>query len=145
VTGLRPWRRRREESGTAAAALLLDIVRSLAADEDLAAQGWDHHAVIASVGEGVLQLNGFAYLGDRPPVPAGADGPDLPDAFRALQDATAGPDGERWDVAVVQIEAATGRFQVRYHYAPESAQWRVTPSTVRRIAEAARPTGADFD
>jgi hypothetical protein len=125
-------------------ALTLEIVSKLVGDEDLNARAWEHYSAVAYVGEDLSQVNGYAYVGGQTPIPAGADDFDLLDDPRRLQEATTGPEGQRWDVAVVQVEAATRRFRVRYVYSPESLDWRVTPATFRRIAEAARPTAADF-
>jgi hypothetical protein len=125
-------------------ALTLEIVSKLVEDGDLGARPWEHFTAIAFLGEGLSQLNGYAYVAGQAPFPAGADDFRLHADLRRLQEATTGPEGQRWDVAVVQVEAATRRFRVRYVYSPESLDWRVTPATFRRIAEAARPTAADF-
>ena len=127
-----------------AGALTIGIVAKVLREPDLVRDPWDTFALIALVTPELGQLNGFRYLGSAPPVPAGGDDVSLHEDLRRLQQATTGPRGEMWEVAVLRVEARSGRFSVDHLYPPDSADWHVSPATYRRIAEAARPRPEHF-
>ena len=125
--------------------LVVDLVRAVVNDPELASESWDTYALIGRLTPGVEQLNAFSYRGSGRPVPASEGGDSVFDLFIELQDLTADPQGERWEVAVLRIDRDSGRFAIDYHYGEDAAAWRVDPSTFQRIAEAARPRPEDFD
>lgn len=112
--------------------------RALVDDPD-----WDTFAVITSLGESVSDMSAYRYVGDGPGKPT-----PLVDTrfqlFRDLQEATAPPDGEPWEIAIIKIDRDSRRGAANFVYPAEADLWRVTPESIGRIAEAARPTPADF-
>ena len=49
-----------------------------------------------------------------------------------------------WEIAIIKIDRDTKRGSANFVYSAEADLWRVTPESASRIAEAARPTPADF-
>jgi hypothetical protein len=120
------------------------IVHSLLEEQALVDDpDWDSFAVIVSITPAVSEMTSYRYSGDGPgkPTPVRATGFQL---FRDLQAATAGPDGETWEVCIIKVERDTKRGSVNFVYSPEAELWQVTPESAQRVAENARPRPADF-
>ena len=88
-------------------------------------------------------MTAYRYAGDAPGKPTPLRATKL-ENFRDLQEATTPPDGDPWEIAIIKIDRDSGRGSVNFVYPAEADLWRVTPESAARIAEAARPTAADF-
>ena len=64
--------------------------------------------------------------------------------FRDLQEATTPTRWYPWEIAIIKIDRDSKRGSANFVYPAEADLWRVTPESAARIAEAARPTAADF-
>jgi hypothetical protein len=104
---------------------------------------WDTFAAIAAVTSTVSEMTAYRYAGDAPGKPTRLRATKLQN-FRDLQEATTPPDGDPWEIAIIKIDRDSGRGSANFVYPAEADLWRVTPESAARIAEAARPTAADF-
>ena len=112
--------------------------RALVEDPD-----WDTFVVIASITAAVSDMAAYRYSGDGPGKPTPLMNTGF-QSFRDLQAAMTPPDGEPWEIAIIKIDRDTKRGSANFVYSAEADLWRITPESASRIAEAARPTPADF-
>jgi hypothetical protein len=104
---------------------------------------WDSFALVASITPEVAEMTAYRYTADGPPKPTPVRATPF-HLFRQLQAATTTPDGDMWEICIVKIDRDSKRGSVNFVYGDEAQLWRVTPETVQRIAEDARPQPADF-
>jgi hypothetical protein len=118
---------------------LNEIVHSLLEERELVDDPeWNTFAVLARIGPDVSEMSAFRYAGDErgKPTPLRKTRFDL---FRRLRAATAAADGMTWQVCIIRIERDTRAVSVDFVYGEDADQWRMTPASSGRIAEALRP------
>lgn len=109
---------------------------------DLAEHEWDTFALAAEVTDDSCAMTAYRYTSGGPPV--SVEPPESDDDFWDLRDATHGPNGETWEVAVVKVDRATMGLVTEFYSGQDADRFRLAPETMETIAEALRPTAADF-
>lgn len=131
-----------EEQAAAMSQISQAIAHDILSMPELRGTDWVSYAMAAEVSDDRIALTAYRYPESGPAVPT-AD-PDNFDRFSELRDATRGPNGETWDVAVVKIQRATGRLVLDFVAGAAADDWRITPQNIDRLPEALRPRPEDF-
>jgi hypothetical protein len=122
-------------------AALNEIVHSLFEEPALVDDPeWDTFSVLASITPTVADMTAFRYTVRGPGKPTRVRSPRF-DLFRRLQAATTAPDGMTWQVCIVRLDRATRQANVDFVYGHDAEQWRITPASRERLAEALRTRG----
>ncbi len=82
---------------------------------EMAGEGWDLYAAVATFSETGTNSLGFRYRGELAAIPTFIGGDFLAD-LEALRAGSPGPDGARPGAALLRLERATGKVQVRFIY-----------------------------
>lgn len=124
--------------------LIARIGRLLVADPAVADGLWHGYALIVRYGDGAIarRITGFRYAADGSHQAATPGGDALGPAFDDLRDATRVPGKAPWGACVLRLWRDGGRMTVEFEYdAPE--QWDITPATLARVAQQAKPDDAE--
>ena len=117
----------------------LQLARAIAADTKLGALPWDDLVLVARFGEGVSNVNGFAYQAGGASRPAAPRGAAVLDAFIDLRAATAVDDQADWIACKLHVRRAGGKLSLDFEY-ERPDRWKISPANVRQMSEALRPT-----
>lgn len=122
-------------------ALVHRVGRLVVGDAKVAALDWESYALVARFEDEALHLAGFAYLPGGDHAAATPADPALPEALRALRQATRQAGSAPWDVGIVRIVRATRKISLAFEYG-DPARWTVTPATLPEIARRVKPDPA---
>jgi len=119
--------------------LIHELGALLVADDEVAATGWQHLALVGVVDAEQARMNGFCYDA------AGADEPAAPRNFetlavlRRLRDEMAKADGKApWKSCLLRIARSTGKISVDFEY-DNAARWAITKANLRQRADELKP------
>ena len=110
---------------------------------DSVAGEWDGFSVVAEITALGVRVTGFRYLEDRPGLPMLMDN-DVIETVAELRRASAGANGEMFDVFVARLDRSTGELAGNAFTAQDGARFRVTAAHIRDVAELVRP-GTSLD
>jgi len=120
-----------------------DLVQELGSllmeDGDLLANPWEHLVIVAQFRPLSIKVNGFAYLANGKAIPTSPSGVAVTKKFQELREATKEPAKDVWQAAMVKIEKSSGSLSIDFEY-DNPDKWLISPATVKRMAEALRPT-----
>jgi hypothetical protein len=109
---------------------------------ELADGDWESYAMAAEVTDDSIKVSAYRYTAAGEVL--ATEPPENDDEFWDLRDATRGPDGQAWDVAVVKVDRATSGMAVEFLAGAGADPYRVEPGTIDSLPELIRPTAADF-
>jgi hypothetical protein len=120
-----------------------DLVQELGAilmeDSDLSASQWEHLVIVAHFSPLTIDVGGFAYLANGKAIPTSPSGVAATKKFQELREAMKEPARDVWQAAIVKIEKSSGSLSIDFEY-DNPDKWLISPATVKRMAEALRPT-----
>lgn len=116
----------------------LQLARAIAADAKLGTLPWDELVLVARFGDGVSNVNGFAYQAGGTSRPVAPRGAAVLDAFIDLRAATAVDGQADWIACKLQVRRAGGKLSLDFEY-EQPDRWKISPANVKQMSEALRP------
>ena len=95
--------------------------------------------MVARFGEGVSNVNGFAYQAGGASRPAAPRGAAVLDAFIDLRAATAVDGQADWIACKLHVRRAGGKLSLDFEY-EQPDRWKISPANLKQMSEALRPT-----
>lgn len=111
----------------------------LVGDEEVAAENWQHLALVGIVDTEQSRMNGFCYDAAGDYEPAAPRNFETLAVLRKLRDEMAKADGKApWKTCLVRIARAGGKIGVDFEY-DDPNRWIISKSNLRQRADELRP------
>jgi hypothetical protein len=120
-----------------------DLIHRLGAllvgDDEVAAEGWQHLALVGVVDTEQSRMTGFSYDGRGEHEPAAPRNFETLEVLRQLRSAMADSDGKSpWKSCLVRIARDSGKIAVDFEY-DDAARWAITRANAAQRAVELKP------
>ncbi len=127
------------------AEIINNIIAVLLKEPVFLEPNWDAMTVIVDVSLATTSIQAYRYKPGQLAKPTQIkENAKLFRLFRNLQQVTAGPQDQFWQVCLVKIERDTAKGKVEFFYGEDANQWYISAENFKQVSEALRPTPQDF-